>query len=111
MFPIPKATWLPLLAAICVPLTSASRPDPADPKAPVPAATYRSPLAPYQPSVEAPVAPWRDTNAKVREGGGWRAYAREASGPEAAPTAPQAASQPMNGGRAGHAGHAAPNPK
>ena len=111
MFPIPKAAWLPLLAAACAPLTSVARPDPADPKTPVPAVTYRSPLATYQPYAEAPVAPWRESNDKVRERGGWRAYAREASAAGATPDAPKAASQPTTGGHAGHSGHAAPDPK
>ena len=111
MFPIPKATWLPLLAAACVPLMSAARPDPADPKAPVPTVAYRSPLATYQPYADVPVAPWRESNDKVRERGGWRAYAREASQAEATPAGPEAASQPTTGGHAGHADHAAPNPK
>lgn len=111
MFPIPKAAWLPLLAAACAPLTSVARPDPADPKTPVPAASYRSPLATYQPYAEVPVAPWRESNDKVRERGGWRAYAREASAAGATPDAPKAASQPTTGGHAGHTGPAAPNPK
>lgn len=111
MFQISKAARLPLLAAACVPLLGAARPDPADPKAPVPALNHRSPLATYQPYADAPVMPWRESNDKVRERGGWRIYAREASEPDAAATAAKAASQPTNGGHAGHAGHAAPNPK
>lgn len=58
--------------------TSTDRRDPADPKAPVPAASYLSPLRAYRGFAEPPVAPWRETNELVRQRGGWRAYAREA---------------------------------
>lgn len=43
-------------------------------------------LASYQPYVDAPVSPWRETNDRVRAVGGWKAYAREVqSGDAAAP--------------------------
>ena len=91
----------------------AARAEPIDPKAAVPAVVYRSSFATYQPFAEAVVGPWRDTNELVRQRGGWRAYAREASQPEpaasaampggAAPNAadPAAARPPASG----HSGH------
>ena len=86
-----------------------ARPDPADPKAPVPAAPYRSALNAYQAFSEPQVAPWRDTNELVRQRGGWRAYAREAREPDAArqpsPAASQPAAAPMPAA-SGHSGHA-----
>lgn len=81
------------------PATAASRPDPGDPKAPVPAAAYRSSLSAYHGFTEPPVAPWRETNERVRQRGGWRAYAREAREADA-PQAP--ASRPAEGGHSGH---------
>ena len=85
-----RAALLPLLAIAAWQLAPASptapgvRQDPADPKAPVPAALYRSPLSAYQAFSEPQVAPWRETNELVRQRGGWRAYAREAREPAAA---------------------------
>ena len=54
-----------------------------------------SPFDGYRPFADAPVAPWKETNRQVLEAGGWRAYAREASGAEATPPA-SAASQPAS---------------
>ena len=93
--------------------TTANRADPADAKAPVPAALYASPLRTYQRFAEPAVAPWRDTNEAVRQRGGWREYAREARelpAREAAPAAPgvaaaarpAGASQPAASGHSGH---------
>ena len=122
-----KAVWLPVWAVTGLQLatgmalaqtpatapaaTAAAAPtrtDPADPNAPVPAARYRSPFSGYQPYTDTPVAPWRATNDRVRERGGWRTYAREAREPDAAtPSAapassPAAASQPAPAGHSGH---------
>ena len=130
MFPRPKAAALPLWAVAglqlvlapaqaqtqaAAPVSSASspasagsRPDPADARALVPAALYVSPLRAYQGFAEPQVAPWRETNELVRQRGGWRAYAREAREPDAAPTAapaasrPTAAEKPASGGHSGH---------
>ena len=85
-----------------------ARSDPADPRAPVPAALYASPLRAYQGFAEPQVAPWRDTNELVRQRGGWRAYAREAREPDAPQPAargaspPAPAAKPASGGHAGH---------
>ena len=138
MFSTFKPAWLPAFAVAGLQITAwpaqaqpaaqvpsstpASRADPADPKAPVPAALYASPLRTYQRFAEPAVAPWRDTNEAVRQRGGWREYAREgrdAPAGEAAPPAPGAVpgtasgtvpaasrpagpSQPGTGGHSGH---------
>ena len=114
-----KAVWLPVWAVAGLQLATVAalaqtpatapaatvaavpaRMDPADPNAPVPAARYRSPFSGYQPYTDTPVAPWRATNDRVRERGGWRTYAREAREPDAAASSPAAAPAP-----AGHSGH------
>lgn len=126
MFSIPKAASLPALVmaslqlmgaaaqaqpdAVAAPAALASRADPADPKASVPAAAYVSPLRGYQAFAEPQVAPWRETNEAVRQRGGWREYAREigepgkAGAPAARPAAP-AASQPAAPAKPSHSGH------
>ena len=87
---------------------ASARPDPADPKAQVPASLYVSPLRAYQGFAEPQVAPWRETNELVRQRGGWRAYAREAREPDAArPAVPDAsqhapAAKPASAGHTGH---------
>lgn len=122
-----KAAWLPVWALAGLQLAASAalaqhqstapsaasaavpaRRDPADPNAPVPAARYRSAFSGYQPYTETPVAPWRDTNERVRERGGWRTYAREAREPDAAPAAASAPAQPAvapQPAAAGHSGH------
>ena len=125
MFMKPKAALLPLWAVAGLQMMlmlapaqaqspafpAVTRPDPADPKALHPAASYLSPLRAYQRFAEPPVAPWRETNDLVGQRGGWRAYAREASDASdpgatqpAAPNASQPASapRPATGGHSGH---------
>ena len=43
----------------------------------------------YQSYRHQSVAPWEQSNERVREVGGWRAYAREAAEPEGAEAPPQ----------------------
>lgn len=43
----------------------------------------------YQPYHPQAVAPWRQTNERVRAAGGWRAYAREAAEPDSSEAPPQ----------------------
>ena len=122
MFMKPKAALLPLWAvaglqmmlalapaqAQSPPTTAVTRPDPADPKALVPPASYSSSLRAYQRFAEPAVAPWRETNELVGQRGGWRAYAREATDPGAAQPAAPGASQPTSGPKpaaGGHSGH------
>ncbi len=95
MFRIHQA-WLPLAAAIGIsgapgalaqpstapPPSSRTDTDPSNAAAPIPSAIYRSPLGHYRAFVEPEVAPWRQTNDRVLQRGGWRAYAREASEPD-----------------------------
>jgi hypothetical protein len=68
--------------------TAASRPDPLDAGASVPVTTYKSSFGAYRAQSEPEVAPWRDSNDTAARIGGWRAYAREAQGAEAATPAP-----------------------
>ncbi len=122
MFMKPKAALLPMWAVASLqmllvltpaqaqsPTTAAvTRPDPADPKALHPAASYSSSLRAYQRFAEPAVAPWRETNDLVQHRGGWRAYARDANDPGAAQPAAPGASQPTNAPRpttGGHSGH------
>lgn len=67
------------------------RPDPLDPGAMVPRAVHNSPLAGYRRPGDAAAGDWRAVNDAVARIGGWRAYAREASRPEPAASAPAAA--------------------
>ena len=85
-----------LLAALLLPAAalaqSAPRPDPLHAKAAVAPLVYRSAFGGYKPLAEAtPPLSWRDANDAVERIGGWRAYAREANAPAAAPSAPAAA--------------------
>lgn len=121
MVSVSKAAWLPLCVLAGLHVVSASAraqaapasvtasaavaADPTDPTAAVPAARYRSPYTGYRSFAEPAVAPWRDTNERVRQRGGWRAYAREASAqPAASPaSAPAPAQTPLPS--PGHSGH------
>ena len=72
----------------------AARPDPLDATAPVPAFQHVPSFGGYRPYAEQPVGVWREANERVRQAGGWRAYAREVGSarPEAvAPIRPEAA--------------------
>ncbi|MDO9312969.1 MAG: hypothetical protein Q7T97_00300 [Burkholderiaceae bacterium] len=119
MFSIPKAASLPMcvlaglhfmstpVAGQTAPAASlasvVATPQAADPTAAIPAALYRSPFAGYRSLSETTVAPWRDTNERVRQRGGWRAYAREANG-SASPSASAPAQTPASPD-SGHSGH------
>jgi hypothetical protein len=65
------------------------RPDPTDPRAAVPATTYRSPLTGYRRLTEPSPPNWRAANDEVERIGGWRAYLREAQRPDSAASAPK----------------------
>ena len=77
---------------------SLNRPDPLDAQAALPPLRYRSALQAYRPNVAAAVGNWPAANEQVGRVGGWRAYAREAQQPDAAPVpAPTAdPSKPMS---------------
>jgi hypothetical protein len=63
-------------------------------------------FADYRAFAETPVASWRDTNDRVREVGGWRAYARQVQAANARATDTQS---PAPGGAvADRAGASAP---
>lgn len=83
---------------------------PAPDKADLP---YRSTLAPYQRFEDQPVQSWKESNDTVGRIGGWKAYAREASGevqPDAATATPSGSTvapkpQGMGHGRHQHSHH------
>jgi hypothetical protein len=89
------AAWLAASSLVHAQAESkAGKPDPSNAMAVVPAATYSSPLARYRPAGEIKLGSWQEVNETVTRIGGWRAYAREASQPEAA--APPEASRPAS---------------
>ena len=91
---------MPRLPSILVPALLAGAAAAAEPP---PASAFDG----YRPYADQPVAPWARSNATVGRIGGWRAYAREASGEAEAPTAQPpaaAASAPMPRGAASSPG-------
>lgn len=58
---------LAALAAGVAAAQEARRPDPADSKAKVPPAEYRSAFDGYRPFVEPQIAPWRESNEAVKK--------------------------------------------
>lgn len=87
------ASWL-LPAALIMAAASAaaqggaappSRPnaDPLDAAAAVPPVIYRSTLSTFGRRAADEPVPWREANERVARIGGWRAYTREASTPDA----------------------------
>jgi len=87
--------WLAAAAgAHAQPAPAASAADPLQPGAAVPPMVYTSPLARYRVARDVEVGSWREVNDTVTRIGGWRAYAREASPPDAPVAAPAAASSP-----------------
>lgn len=99
---LPAVLALPALAQ---PAGAASA-EPMGQERPLP---YRSALDGYRPFADQTVGPWTESNATVGQIGGWRAYAREAQGGQAAPVnGPAGASPPAAAGPAAadpHAGH------
>jgi hypothetical protein len=96
MFPhLSLAMLVALMAAAGGAAAQAAAPDRAD-RAPsealhLPATAsepWRSALHGYQPFADEKLAPWRESNDTVGRIGGWKAYAREASQPDEAPSAP-----------------------
>lgn len=78
----PVALSFALAAVSLQAAPDATRQDPADPRAAVPALSYQTSLGSYRRLGDQPVGSWRALNDQVRAVGGWRAYAREASAPE-----------------------------
>ena len=61
-------------------------------RAPAVAPAYTSVFDNYQPYTEDKTANWRQANDNTANIGGWRAYAKEAAGPDSAPASTPAAS-------------------
>jgi hypothetical protein len=94
------------LAAQAQPAARASKPDPLDAKASVPAPAYASSLSAYRRLSDEKLTSWREANDTVARIGGWRVYAREAQQPDPAakpPRAPEPAqtTQPLPLGQPG----------
>lgn len=110
-----RLTPATLFAAACAaqaqPAPAASRPDPLDPQAKVPALKYESSLgAPRRGADDKPVS-WREANDSVARIGGWRVYAREAQQPEpgvVVPAAPASAGAAKPMPQHDHSGHKKP---
>jgi hypothetical protein len=115
---LPSLLFTALLAAQAqAQPTIATRPDPLDPKAGVPATRYESSLGPARRIGDNKPVAWRDANEAVARIGGWRVYAREAQQPDPAPSttatpsvapaqapasAPAAATKPAPADHGGH---------
>lgn len=94
---------------------AATRPDPLNPKAQVPAMRYESSFGQVRRVADDKPLAWRDANEAVARIGGWRVYAREAQQPDpaqsptpAVPPAQAPASAPgaiVKPAPAGHGGH------
>ena len=118
--PACMAIWLVALSiaaftAHAQPAAPATRPDPLDPKANVPALTYQSSFSQYRRLDDGKPISWREANDTVARIGGWRVYAREAQQPDPTP-APKPAGPPPAAVStetakpmpAGHGGHKTP---
>lgn len=98
-----RLVFVAVAASFALPAQAqATRADPLNPQANVPAVVYASPFkAAARPVDDKPLS-WRQSNETVARIGGWRAYAREAQLPDA-PTAlpapaPNDMRHPMHGG-------------
>lgn len=105
------ARWLAALPAATV-LSAIAQTPPTPPD--TPALPYRSAFENYQRFEDDKPVAWQDANHRVRERGGWRAYAREGAG-AAIPSGATAGRESGGGhdahhGHGGH-GHAAPAPR
>ncbi len=115
------ALWAPHAFSQHAVVAQQSRPNPADPAAQVPAATYRSAFSDFRPMGDGKVGDWRAANDEVGRIGGWREYAREAQAPEPARAAPApkpaappqtiAPAAPASGGHGMHRHHGMPGAK
>jgi hypothetical protein len=93
------------VATLAVPGLHAQTQQPPQQDASVPA--YRSAFEGYKPFAAGDVQDWRKSNDTVREIGGWRAYAREIQGGQAAPGGSAPESPPPGAGKPAdpHQGH------
>jgi hypothetical protein len=77
------------------------RPDPADPAAATPPVHHRSSFDGYRRDAEPRIEPWRASNDRVRDVGGWRIYAREVDeGARGAAASDSATPAPASAGHA-----------
>jgi hypothetical protein len=85
---------VPLLAAFAIPNAPGAESgkmdsaNPADSKAVVPAVNYVSPFKDYKPFGNTKITPWKPANDLTHQIGGWRAYLKEASQPDATEPSP-----------------------
>lgn len=76
------AVLLVLLLALPLPAPGGPGPEPGGTgESAVPPLGFESVFDAYQPYRHQPAAPWRQSNERVGEIGGWRTYAREAAAP------------------------------
>lgn len=81
MFTFSPARWLATLPAL-VALAAAAQTggEAMTQREAAPVLAFRSAMEGYQPFAEGRSVPWRQANETVHQRGGWRAYAKEASG-------------------------------
>ena len=93
--------------------------NPLDPRAGIPALTYRSPFTDYRRFGDEAFIPWKHSNDEVGRIGGWRVYAKEASEPPQGSASPNATQAPAAADKSpevtppktessGHSGHSQP---
>lgn len=93
MYSFPLHRYVPAALAVVLPMAfaqSGSVPATPDSRNAAPSSvplSYQSALADYRAYREQPVVSWREANDQVNQIGGWRAYAKETSPPDAV-TAP-----------------------
>jgi hypothetical protein len=107
----PAAFFAAACAAHAQPAPAASRPDPLDPQAKVPALRYESSFSAARRGADGKPVSWREANDSVARIGGCRVYAREAQQAEpdiAAPAAPASASAAKPMPQHDHSGHKQP---
>ena len=91
---VPATFLLGIGSAQAQPAPRASKPDPLNPQAAVPALVHTSAFAAYRRYADAAPIAWKEANDTVTRIGGWRAYAREAADSAPAPAAAASGSKP-----------------
>ena len=83
MFTFSPARWLatlPVLVALAAAAQTVGEAKPTAQVEPAPALSFQSAMEGYKPFTDGSPVPWRQANETVHQRGGWRAYAKEASG-------------------------------
>lgn len=113
--PLSRLTPALLFAAACAAQAQAappaSKPDPLDPQAKVPALKYESSFGTSRRGADGNPVSWREANDSVARIGGWRVYAREAQQSEpgiAVPASPASAGGARLMPQHDHSGHKKP---